>query len=86
MHNLNVRLVMKHLETAIDLLREHDPKPSQREWFGPNGRLTDKGIQQLHSLFAAGTSTYKAAKEMGLSYRAAALRRKRWKQRPTIVP
>src|SRR5262245_38473120 len=40
-----------------------------------NGR--DIPIEHLHSLFAAGTSTYRAAKEMGLSYRAAALRRKR---------
>jgi len=77
MRDVTVRLVLKHLEAAIALLQEHHPKPSRTKWFGPDGRLTDRGIEHLHSLFAAGTSTYRAAKEMGLSYRAAALRRKR---------
>jgi hypothetical protein len=85
MRNVNVRLVLKHLEAAIALLQELDPRPSQRKWFGRDGPLTDGGIEHLHSLFAAGTSTYRAAKEMGLSYRAAALRRKRWQNHNIVL-
>jgi molybdenum-dependent DNA-binding transcriptional regulator ModE len=51
------------------------------EWFRETGHLSDKGIEHLLSLFEQGKSTYAAAKEMGISYRATSLRHAQWSKR-----
>jgi hypothetical protein len=67
-----------HIGAALSLLQNGTPKSVRHaEWFRESGHLSELGITHLYSLFASGKSTYAAAKEMGISYRAEALRRRR---------
>ncbi len=78
----NVEKALEHLQMAIALLRGADDEPPRNsEWFRETGHLSDKGIEHLNSLFAQGKSTYAAAKEMGISYRATSLRHEQWRKR-----
>lgn len=78
MRSANTDKVVKHLEAAIKLLRGDKSDAKNPEWFRDTGHLSDKGIEHLHSLFRKGTSIYAAAKEMGMSYRATAMRHADW--------
>jgi hypothetical protein len=71
---------IKYLKAALSILEDASSKNPSRnpEWFRDTGHLSDKGIEHLNSLFAAGKTTYSASKEMRLSYRAVSLRHEEW--------
>jgi hypothetical protein len=71
---------LRLLNAAIKLLEEdgHTPRTRRAEWFGRSGHLSSVGITHLRSLFENGKSAYAAAKEMGITYRSAALWRRRF--------
>ena len=74
--------IMQHLNAALVLLKTKGEMPSRnREWFRETGRLTDKGIEHLHSLFAKGKTSYSVAKEMRMSYRAVSVRHDQWRKK-----
>jgi hypothetical protein len=75
--NRNAKAI-EYLQKAIELLEGEEENP---EWFRETGHLSDKGIAHLHALFARGKSTYAAAKEMGISYRATSLRHVHWRKK-----
>lgn len=77
----NVEKALAHLQTAISLLKGADEsEPRNPKWFRDSGHLSDKGINHLNSLFEQGKTTYAAAKEMGISYRATSLRHEQWRK------
>jgi hypothetical protein len=77
----NVEKALTHLQTAIALLKGgKDEAPRNPRWFRDTGHLNDKGIEHLNSLFEQGKTTYAAAKEMGISYRATSLRHEQWRK------
>jgi hypothetical protein len=77
----NVEKALAHLQTAISLLKGADEsEPRNPKWFRDTGHLNDKGIDHLNSLFEQGKTTYAAAKEMGISYRATSLRHEQWRK------
>lgn len=82
----DIERVIDHLQAALSILQRDDPSSSTRspEWFRDTGHLSDKGIEHLHSLFEKGTSIYRAAKAMDISYRAASLRHADWKKKKGI--
>jgi len=74
--------IMQHLNAALALLKSKEETPSRNsEWFRDTGRLTDKGIEHLQSLFARGRTSYSIAKEMRMSYRAVSLRHDAWRKK-----
>jgi hypothetical protein len=75
---------MRLLQAAIALLEEN-PRKRRPEWFEGTGHLSRAGIAHLHSLFETGKSSYAAAKEMGLSYRSVAIRRKRHQPKEIVI-
>jgi hypothetical protein len=77
MRDSDIEKVAQHLRAALTLLKRSGPNDRRQEWFSGTGHLSALGVAHLNSLFASGISTYAAAKEMGLSYRSTALRRKR---------
>ena len=81
MRSANTDKAVKHLEAAIKLLRGDKSDAKNPEWFRDTGHLSDNGIEHLHSLFHNGTSIYAAAKAMGMSYRATAMRHDIWKKK-----
>lgn len=82
MDRTTVEKAIEHLHTALQLLEQDDAKPSRnREWFRETGRLTDKGIEHLHSLFAKGMTSYSIAKQMHMSYRAVSQRHDEWRKK-----
>jgi hypothetical protein len=76
MSTRNVERALGHLRAAVALLEQPRAAMRHPEWFLATGQLSKEGIAHLQFLFKSGKSTYAAAKEMGISYRAAALRRK----------
>lgn len=72
----NVEKALRYLRKALALLEQPLASTPQSTWIRSTGQLSEEGIAHLNSLFDSGKSTYAAAKEMGISYRSAALRRK----------
>ena len=80
----NIEKAVKHLQNAIALLKGTKVKPKRNpEWFRETGHLSDKGIEQLHSLFQRDVTSYRAAKAMGMSYRATRMRHEDWRKKHT---
>jgi FixJ family two-component response regulator len=74
--------IIQHLNAALALLKTKEEKPSRnQEWFRETGRLTDKGIEHLNSLFAKGKTSYSIAKAMHMSYRAVSVRHDEWRKK-----
>jgi hypothetical protein len=77
----NIEKAIGHLRSALALFERTQPiKVRREEWFEPSGHLSKKGIARLNWLLGSGWSAYAAAKDMGISYRTAARRRKRRNQ------
>jgi hypothetical protein len=85
MSKSEIERAVRHLRAALALLNQPRPNARRDKWFRSTGHLSAAGIQHLNFLFASGKSTYAAAKEMGISYRSAALRRKRNRHRRDAV-
>jgi hypothetical protein len=68
------------ISEALKLLGSEDAQSTGRnaEWFRDTGHLSDKGIEHIERLFAQGATPYRAANELGISYRAASERQKSW--------
>ncbi|MCP1535701.1 hypothetical protein [Methylorubrum extorquens] len=78
----NVEKAIEHLNLALALLQGDEEEPERNpEWFRDTGRLSDKGIDYINSLFEQGKTPYAAAKEMDISYRAASLRHTTWQKK-----
>jgi hypothetical protein len=74
----NIQRAINHLRAALTLFERTRPtKVRREEWFEPSGHLSKKGVARLNWLLGSGWSAYAAAKDMGISYRTAARRRKR---------
>ena len=85
MSEQNIETALRHLKAALALLeKSQSKKEEESNWFRATGHLTVEGIKHLNSLFASGKSTYAIAKEMGISHRSAALRRKRSRRRAVL--
>jgi hypothetical protein len=79
--NQNIQRAIGHLHAALALLERTRPtKVRREEWFKPSGHSSKKGLARLNWLLGFGWSAYAAAKDMGISYRTAARRRKRRNQ------
>lgn len=78
----NVEKALEHLNIALALLQGDEEEAERNpEWFRETGRLSDKGIDYINSLFDKGKTPYAAAKEMEISYRAASLRHATWQKK-----